>query len=149
MIAADFLRFRPAGVLLYLHIPLSDIQSKECWLASLVEMSGRWTTGKWGVSSRQMQRKSFHSTQTGSGIRPASCSKCTGTLFRATGFTRGVKDVARSGLEHTHPSYQWVTGGSFREIQRRRHETDHTAIQRDLKKPVHISCVIEHFIVTC
>jgi len=58
---------------IYLHIPLSDIQSKECCLASLVEMSGGWTTGKWGVNSRQLQRKSFYSTQTGSGIRPASC----------------------------------------------------------------------------
>jgi GDP-D-mannose dehydratase len=71
------------------------------------------------------------------------------SFFCATGFTHEVKDFARSGLEHTHPSCQWITGGSFRKIQRRRHETNHTAIQRDLKKPVRISSVIKHFIVTC
>ena len=44
VIASDFSRFRPARVLLYLHIPLSDIQRKECWLASLVETGGG---GEW------------------------------------------------------------------------------------------------------
>jgi len=41
---------------------------------------------------------------------PSLLLKGTGTVFRATGFTREVKDVARSGPEHTHPSCQCVPG---------------------------------------
>jgi len=48
-----------------------------------------------------------------------------------------------------HPSVLPMgTSSTFLEMERRIHETDHTAIQRDLKKPVHISCVIKHFIMT-
>lgn len=148
VIATDFSRFRLARVLLYLHRPLSDIQSKECWLASLVETGGVGNDREMGIKFSADARKEFPQHSDRFWDPPSLLSKGHRDSFSCHGFSSWGKRHLQVGSGAHPPFLPMGTRGNFRERQLRGHETDHNAIRCDLKKPLRLSCVIKPFVVT-